>query len=107
MARRGCQSDWQARLGSDTVAGLSAVAHILPVIEQGDPKAADKLLPLVSWRIATGLTQDQWEPAAFHGRVSRLNPLSLESAGGRVVLPGDCRPYLSDIQNKSVQLGFA
>jgi RNA polymerase sigma factor (TIGR02999 family) len=38
---------WRGRAESDKTSDISDVTHILTAIEQGDPNAADKLLPLV------------------------------------------------------------
>src|SRR5215831_13652745 len=38
---------WRGSAKSDSTPAVSDVTHILTAIEQGDPQAADKLLPLV------------------------------------------------------------
>src|SRR2546421_9863634 len=44
---RYCDEAWQCCLGLAILLGMSDVTRILSEIEQGDPTAAEKLLPLV------------------------------------------------------------
>jgi len=71
--RRRCAILWRETGESDSTRGLSDVTRILESIEHGDPKAADKLLPLVyeelrklaAARMANELPNQTLQPTAL------------------------------------------